>query len=242
MVCALLKPVRLGPELQGDPSAAALYCRAPWEYTMRSRARRSTVKSKPDASGKADRKDQIIAATIRVVSREGIRGATMRSIARELGLTTGVISHYFRDKDELMHEALQRCFDPTVVALNQVAAAEDPWDAFLTLFLAQVPRYVTSRFRGRMWIGLVIQIESEDALWKTYKANYAWCRKQVQRLIERCQKRGHIRTDIDTTVETARLLALIYGLMMEGIGEPTRLTQAFVRKVLSAHIDGLRRS
>jgi AcrR family transcriptional regulator len=203
-------------------------------------AQRKRATPEPSGDDKVGRRTKIIAATLRVLSREGIRGATMRAIAREMGLTTGVISHYFKDKDELMHEALQTCFDPTIVALEQAAAADDRWQAFSTLFLTQVPLYVASRSRGRMWIGLLIQIEDEPNLWSTYKSRYAWCRKQVEQLIKACQKGGHIRADIDTTVETARLLALIDGLMMETIGEPTRLTKRFVTKILSAHIEALR--
>jgi AcrR family transcriptional regulator len=206
----------------------------------RNTAQRKRAIPEPNGDDRIGRRAMIIAATIRVLSREGIRGATMRAIAREMGLTTGIISHYFKDKDELMHEALQTCFDPTILALEQAAAAADPWEAFSTLFLIQVPLYVTSRFRGRMWIGLLIQIEDEPSLWNTYKSQYAWCRKRVEQLIKNCQKGGHIRADIDTTVETARLLALIDGLMMEAIGEPKRLTKSFVTKVLSAHIKTIR--
>lgn len=35
----------------------------------------------------------------------------MRAIAQELGSTTGVVTHYFRDKDELMLFVLDRVFE-----------------------------------------------------------------------------------------------------------------------------------
>ena len=48
------------------------------------------------------RREEVAEAAWRVIGRDGIEGATLREIAREAGFTTGVIQHYFRDRDELL--------------------------------------------------------------------------------------------------------------------------------------------
>ena len=49
-----------------------------------------------------ERREEIAEAAWRVIEREGLAGADLREIAREAGYTTGVITHYFRNKRELM--------------------------------------------------------------------------------------------------------------------------------------------
>src|SRR5882762_6008752 len=51
--------------------------------------------------------ERIVEDGWRVVAAQGVRGATMRSIAAEAGVSTGFITHYFEDKRELIVEVLR---------------------------------------------------------------------------------------------------------------------------------------
>jgi AcrR family transcriptional regulator len=53
-------------------------------------------------------RDRIVLAAIECIEREGVAGATIRSIAREAGVNSAAISYYFRSKDRLLEEALER--------------------------------------------------------------------------------------------------------------------------------------
>ena len=46
-------------------------------------------------------------ATWRTIAKHGVAGATVRRIAQEAGVSTGFISHYFRDKKEVLAAALR---------------------------------------------------------------------------------------------------------------------------------------
>lgn len=59
----------------------------------------------PDAD---DIREQIITAAIECIEREGVGGATIRSIAKEAGVNSAAINYYFRSKDKLLQEALYR--------------------------------------------------------------------------------------------------------------------------------------
>ena len=49
-----------------------------------------------------DRREQLVAAAIRVMTREGVVKATTRAIAAEAGMPLGVFHYAFRSKSELM--------------------------------------------------------------------------------------------------------------------------------------------
>jgi AcrR family transcriptional regulator len=53
------------------------------------------------------RREEIARLAVRVIQREGAEGASVRRIATAGGFSIGVLSHYFKDKDELIAFAFQ---------------------------------------------------------------------------------------------------------------------------------------
>ena len=54
------------------------------------------------------RRAELVAATWEVVADEGVEGATLRRIAEVAGCTTGRVTHYFENKDQLLLTAFER--------------------------------------------------------------------------------------------------------------------------------------
>jgi AcrR family transcriptional regulator len=52
------------------------------------------------------RREQICRAAATVIAREGFAGTTMRMIAAEAGVSTGMINHYFVSREALLTQAL----------------------------------------------------------------------------------------------------------------------------------------
>src|SRR3954447_13945256 len=53
------------------------------------------------------RRRELAHAALRVIGRDGLEFATTRAVAEESGWSTGVLKHYFSNKDQLLHEALR---------------------------------------------------------------------------------------------------------------------------------------
>jgi TetR/AcrR family transcriptional repressor of bet genes len=52
------------------------------------------------------RREQICRAAATVISREGFAGSTMRMVAEEAGVSTGMLNHYFANRQDLLTQAL----------------------------------------------------------------------------------------------------------------------------------------
>src|SRR5271165_604096 len=52
------------------------------------------------------RREQICRAAATVIAREGFAGSTMRMVAEEAGVSTGMINHYFANRQDLLTQAL----------------------------------------------------------------------------------------------------------------------------------------
>ena len=126
-----------------------------------------------------NRKSEIVAATIRVIERKGINGASMRAIAQELGLTTGVITHYFSDKDQLLLEVLQTCFVPWNETIVRAKDNVSPWDSLRHIFFSTLPSFHQPRARVQVWLGMLLQLNRDANLWHTYQDYYNLIRMKL---------------------------------------------------------------
>lgn len=52
-------------------------------------------------------REALLRAAVRVVSRTGLRNLTYRAVAREAGVTHGLVAHHFGSRDALVEEALR---------------------------------------------------------------------------------------------------------------------------------------
>jgi len=52
------------------------------------------------------RREQICQAAASVIAREGFAGTTMRMVAEEAGVSTGMLNHYFANRQDLLTQAL----------------------------------------------------------------------------------------------------------------------------------------
>jgi TetR/AcrR family transcriptional repressor of bet genes len=52
------------------------------------------------------RREQICRAAAVVIAREGFAGTTMRMVAEEAGVSTGMLNHYFVNREDLLRQTL----------------------------------------------------------------------------------------------------------------------------------------
>lgn len=82
----------------------------------------------PKIGMKAIRQAQLINATLTVIDRVGLADASLALIAKEAGVSTGIVSHYFGDKNGLLDACMRQILSDLYVALehHRQKAAADP--------------------------------------------------------------------------------------------------------------------
>ncbi len=56
-----------------------------------------------------DKRTAILQATLRLIATSGFHGTAMSQVAKEAGVSTGIIYHYFDNKDELIRQLYIHC-------------------------------------------------------------------------------------------------------------------------------------
>jgi AcrR family transcriptional regulator len=89
-----------------------------------------------------DRREQIIDAALRVFAQKGFTRATNKDIAREAGITPGLIYHYFESKEALFMEMLERRSPISIVKAMPAEMFDLPTEIFLRTLVLHVLQLV----------------------------------------------------------------------------------------------------
>lgn len=104
-----------------------------------------------------DRREQIIDAAMRVFAQKGYSNATNKDIAREAGITPGLIYYYFESKEALLYAILEARSPLKLIASFPPQALELPPEQFFPLLLRQVLDIV----EGKDMVGVLRVMISE---------------------------------------------------------------------------------
>ncbi|KAF1004135.1 MAG: HTH-type transcriptional regulator BetI [Luteibacter sp.] len=74
------------------------------------------------------RREQLIRATLESIDQKGLAETTVATIASKAGLSTGIVAHYFGDKDGLLNAAMRKILRDLKDAVAR-CRAEAPSDA-----------------------------------------------------------------------------------------------------------------
>src|SRR5258707_5199330 len=81
------------------------------------------------------RREQICRAAATVISREGFAGTTMRMVAEEAGVSTGMLNHYFANRQDLLTQALVFVSERAQARMREAVEGVPPGPARLQALL-----------------------------------------------------------------------------------------------------------
>jgi AcrR family transcriptional regulator len=77
----------------------------------------------------AERREELLAAAVRISREEGLSAVTLRGVAAALGVTAGLVSHYFSAAEQLIAAAFQSAAEADLAAASaRVDATATPRD------------------------------------------------------------------------------------------------------------------
>jgi AcrR family transcriptional regulator len=94
--------------------------------------------------GVEDRRDQIIDAAMRVFAQKGFTRATNKDIAREAGITPGLIYYYFENKKDLLKAIIETRSPALLMTTLPPQVFELPPEVFLRMLIQRALSIVES--------------------------------------------------------------------------------------------------
>jgi AcrR family transcriptional regulator len=158
----------------------------------------------------AERHDELLAKAVEISQREGLSAVTLRKVAAELGVTPGLVSHYFSSAEQLITAAFRAAATADLdQARARVAAAATPTDqidALMDYLLDDCSLDASALWLEAWSLGRRNPVLAEEA--KALTAEWLQC---IGDIVRAGSESGEFRV-ADPDVAAWRLLTMIDGL------------------------------
>lgn len=158
------------------------------------------------------RREQLIRATFQTIHEIGLADATVATIARKAGLSTGIVAHYFGDKDGLLNAAMRQILRElkTAVARFRDTCADDPRAQLRAIVDGNFDDSQTNGTAMRVWLTFWAASMHQPELARLQRAN-------DQRLYSNlCHQFKRALPAEQATLAARGLAAMIDGLWLRG--------------------------
>ena len=172
--------------------------------------------------------------------RGGIAGLTNAAIAERMSASTTVVTHYFRDKRDLVLHTYQTMATRSRVRIEHAAATSaDPLRAWVRALL---PLNDQMRVEWRVWLAYQGMAIGDEELLGIWNARQGSAVKRLASLIRTDMADRQPARHVDARFEAQALFGAVQGISLQAIVNPVYWTPARLRRVVDAHIDGIRQS
>jgi AcrR family transcriptional regulator len=181
------------------------------------------------------RRAEITDAAARLIARSGIGAVTMREVAAESGWTTGVVTHYFTDKRDLLAATLDAS-----LSRRRTRQMRDrlgtPFDALRASLARALPTDADSRRHWMVTVAFCAEATGDAGLAEMQRDAYRSFRSYIAELV--CEVGGLVGA---AAVETAEeLIAVVDGVAIQALFDQRSWPAKRQMTVLDRRLDELR--
>jgi TetR/AcrR family transcriptional regulator, transcriptional repressor of bet genes len=161
---------------------------------------------------------------LRVIVRDGLAEASLATVAKEAGVSVGLIQRYFTTKAELLEFAFNHLLDSTYQRLEDVRPTEDAAETTYLMLEAMLP-LDEERF-------------TESVVWVAFLAGTLPNPKAIEPHVSSMRRMHRLLAAAGmSTVEAVLLTSVVDGLCLDMVTSPTEVTPELARSCLRRAVD-----
>ena len=169
------------------------------------------------------RREELVLAAWRAIAAQGIDEVTIREIARESGYSSGVLSHYFENKDDLLAHALRLSHTRIRKRYETEVETTEAVEALEAILLDNLPMDEQRDLETRIEMSFWARALRNEALHEIQQEESETLRALLRELVGKAQGDGAISADHDREEVLELLGAMIDGISLHALLYPKRL-------------------
>ncbi len=186
----------------------------------------------PKIGMKPIRRAQLIEATFECIYRHGFAGTTIARVAKQAGLSTGIISHYFGNKDGLLEATMRgllRQLD--IIARTHNKDSKDPKECIIAIIGSNFAEQQVTPEATTVWLAFWAQALHVPSLTRLQRANLNRLRSNLRYWLKQLLPAARARIVADG------LAAMIDGLWLYGAFQQGGIQQDEARRICLNYLD-----
>ena len=196
-----------------------------------------------DRSDRPEKRELILDAALSVFSRKGVFGSRIADIAEEAGVAYGLVYHYFRNKEEILHTIFEDRWARITERLDRAARE----GADTRARLRDVAEVFLSSYRTRPQLVELLLLEftrMSKFLEPAHLARIGAAFAVVRRILERGQTEGEVRKDVASDVLVLAYIGaiqmIVQSQVLGGFREPEGFAERGPDQVVDVFLEGAR--
>jgi len=167
------------------------------------------------------RRAQIIAEARVLVAREGLAGLTIGTLEKRLPFSRGVITHHFRNKDEIVDAVLDSALDEIDAAtFSDLAGAGSVEEMVRAVLRSKVHGFLQVLEACQILVSFWGRIPTDTHAAERNAALFRRYRGQAVTLFEAGLASGVLREDLDIEAMAALMVGQVLGIVTQALFEP----------------------
>ncbi|POX50638.1 TetR/AcrR family transcriptional regulator [Streptomyces sp. Ru72] len=182
-----------------------------------------------------ERRESISQAVWQVVADSGLEGLTLRAVATAAGCTTGMVTHYFAGKKELLAHARTEMHRRMAARIDAMPAGESARDVLYTVAEQALPLDDERHLEAVVWSQFLLSTRNDPALLAEHTRSHAsWIDRLTALVRAACPDRPE-PAELDIRVRS--LVACLDGLALNAVTDPDAYPPGLQRRVLETQLD-----
>jgi AcrR family transcriptional regulator len=178
-------------------------------------------------------------AVWRVIRRDGVDRASVRTVAEEAGWSPGALRHYFATQSELLAFAMRLVVERIEGRIAALDRAADPRQAVEQVLQELLPLDDERRAENEVWLAFTARALTDPELRVQHDEVHDALHQACASAIDTLAAAGPDNAGTATALQAERLHALTDGLAVHTALRPDLMRPEHIVAVLRLHLDAL---
>jgi AcrR family transcriptional regulator len=178
-------------------------------------------------------------AVWRVIRRDGIDQASVRTVAEEAGWSTGALRHYFATQSELLAFAMRLVVEQIEDRIATLDQPTEPREAVEQVLHELLPLDDERRAENEVWLAFTARALIDPELRAQHSEVHDALHQACVSALETLAAAGRANADPDMVLQVERLHALLDGLAVHTALRPDLMPPEQIVAVVRLHLDAL---
>lgn len=188
--------------------------------------KKNTLKINARTLSKERRKVQLIIATIECISKKGLSGFTLSDVAKQAGLSQGIINLHFNSKENLLSETLQFLADEYDQKFSDVLTknTDDPLRVLISIMEMDITPPILDRKKISVWFAFFGETKAQPTYQRICSERDQKYEDILENLIKKIIIKGNYKNIKPQTISKT-LASLTDGIWLSYLINPKKFDQ-----------------